>query len=171
MHFLDSNKRAFTLLELLLSIAILAVLFSYLYMNFFVAKQSTEATKVFKESVLLREQISKLLYEDIINSTKIVPTSGSKYDKVDMESKNSLHNILTPNIRYTVIDDGRINVLVRLESSKALPGITGTKDFYIDEIVRDVEDFKMINYATFVEYFLKIKNQKPIHFKLFLGNR
>jgi len=178
LPYLDSNKKGFTLLELLLSVAILAVLFSYLYMNFYVAKNSTDATKAFREKELFREKVSTLLYNDLILSTKITPTAGEEeYDTLDIIGTNSLHNITAPYIKYTVIDSTKAysenngSILVRLESNAPINTKARDRIFYLDEVANNVEYFKIVTYDKYAEYFLKIKNQKPIHFKLFLGPR
>lgn len=167
-HFSELNKRAFTLIEVLISISILVLVFVFIYSQFNLAQLSTKKTTFIEKQTTNRAMIIQLLYSDFITSKDINPTSGKSYDKFfeSFSSENSLYGIDKPFIKYVVISSQEGNNLVRLE------GVTSDIDFqnanskfYIDIVVKNIKFFKVLKNEEYIEFFIQSKGMKDIYFK------
>ena len=110
-------KKAFTLIELLISIAILSILMLFLYKSYWGLNQYNTifAHHVDKKERL--ELIKKTLYLDFItaqNKSITILHQNKKVDIAFLQSNNSLHQRVVPYIAYIV----REHQLYRLESLK-----------------------------------------------------
>lgn len=167
-HFSESNKKAFTLIEILISVSILTLIFIFVYGQFNLAQKSTKKTTIIENTANKRAKIIELLYNDFLTSKDINPTSGNKFDKFihSFSSKNSLYNIETPYIKYIVITQNEGNKLVRLEGiSKDIDISNANSEFYIDIVAEDITYFKVIKNNDYIEFFVKAQEMKDIYFK------
>lgn len=162
LRFSATSKYAFTLVELLLSIVILVVIFTYLYSSFNLAKKTT--AKVTETNLLSekRQLLISLLYKDIIQSTNNTPTASDNYDKLDLETTNSLYNIPHPFVKYRVLADEENNVLVRLESHQKITE-TSNGEFYMDKVLESITYFRIVNNRMTTEIFISAEHIKDIH--------
>lgn len=162
-HFSDFSKSGFTLTELLLSIVILVIIFTYLYSSFNLAKKTTakvSETNIFSEQ---REHLINLLYRDIIQAYKVEPTTSNNYDKLDLETVNSLYDIHHPYVKYRVLAQEEYNVLVRLESHNTIEE-KSNGEFYMDRALDKITYFKIVNDgANKIEIFISSEQIKDIH--------
>lgn len=169
-HILESNNKAFTLIEVLISISILVLVFTFLYSQFNLAQISTKKTTQVEQKTTKREQIKELFYNDFLKaSALLVPTSGIKYDKLEtFSSRNSLYGIIKPYIKYIIVSTNENNSLIRIESHNIENISLGESEneFYMDEIVKDIEYFKIsTSNKEYIEFFIKAKDMKDIYFK------
>ena len=167
-HFYELNKKAFTLIEVLISVSILVMIFVFLYSQFNLAQKSTKKTTQIEKHSLKRALVIELLYNDFISSKNLEPTSGKKYDKFinSFSSENSLYGIKTPFIKYAVISSNEGNDLVRLESHQSNIDISSAnKDFYMDIIIKNIKNFKVLKQNEHIVFFLKSQEMKDIYFK------
>jgi len=167
-HFLELNKKAFTLIEVLVSVSILVLVFSFIYSQFNFAQKSTKKTTQIEYNVDKRWKILSLIYNDFISSQKVEPTSGNNYDKFvkSFNTKNSLYGISNPFVKYVVVEDDDVRSLIRLESNSSEIRLSeSVNKFYMDEIVKDIEFFKVIVNNEYIEIFIKAKDMKDIYFR------
>jgi prepilin-type N-terminal cleavage/methylation domain-containing protein len=167
--FSSSNKKAFTLIEVLISVSILVLIFTFLYSQFNLAQKSTKKTTQIEKSTTKRAKIIELLYADFISSRNLLPTTGRKYDKFSnaFSTENSLYSIQNPFVKYVVVSDNEGNQLVRIEGKRGDIGMQNVnKDFYIDSIVKEIKYFKIIVSPEYIEFFVQAKDMKDIYFKL-----
>lgn len=168
-HFFVSNKKAFTLLEVLISVSILVLVFVFLYSQFNLAQLSTKKTTTIEKHATKRAKIVELFYNDFLTSKDINPTSGKKYDKFTQafSSKNSLYGITQPYIKYAVVTTNEGNQLIRAEgSTNSIDLKNANSQFYIDTVVQNVKFFKVIQNNDYIEFFLQVEGMKDIYFKL-----
>jgi len=166
--FFISNKKAFTLIEVLISVTILVLIFIFLYGQFNLAQKSTQKTTTVEVATTKRAKIIGLLYNDFLSSENIVATSGKKYDKFiqPFTTQNSLYGIQNPYVKYVVISSQEGNSLLRLESNnKDMDIRNANSNFYIDTIVKKIDYFKVIVTPQYIEFFLKADGMKDIYFK------
>lgn len=167
--FFVSNKKAFTLIEVLISISILVLIFVFLYGQFNLAQISTKKTTIIEKSTTKRAKVIELLYNDFLSSQNINPTSGKSYDKFveAFDTQNSLYGIEKPYIKYAVVTSQEGNKLVRIEDKRKDIGLqNANSDFYIDVIVENIKYFKVIKSDKYIEFFLQAQEMKDIYFKL-----
>lgn len=164
----ELNKKAFTLIELLISVTILVLIFTFIYGQFNLAQLSTKKTTQIESSTTQRGKIITLLYNDFITTKEIVPTSGKSFDKFinAFETNNSLHGISNPFVKYAVIETNDGKFLMRAESNQQNISFSENNNkFYMDEIVKNIEFFKVITNDNYIEFFIKAKDMKDIYFR------
>jgi len=108
-------KKAFTLIEMLISISILSIMMIFLYKSYASLNSSNSLLKDEVNSIEKQELKKKVLFLDfslIIDNKIDVLNKGTKEDVVFIQSKNSIHNRINPYITYIVKD----SILYRLES-------------------------------------------------------
>jgi len=173
LTILDSDKKGgFTIIELLIAIAILVLIMLYLSSLFHISYETTSSIANEAESKKYENRVIELIYADVLESKDIIPTANSKnFDFLDLREGLSLHGIENPFVKWRAIkgDGGKI-YLVRAESNKNFDfANAGDDEFYLDVIVENIERFKVITDREFVELYLKLKGKKEIHLKFFGG--
>jgi len=166
--FFVSNKKAFTLIEVLISITILVLIFTFLYSQFNLAQISTKKTTTIEKSSTKRAKIIELLYSDLMTAQKVVPTSRKNYDRFieAFPTQNSLYGIENPYIKYVVVADDETNTLLRIEGKRKDIGLqNANSEFYADKIVEKITYFKVIVSGEYIELFLQAEDMKDIYFK------
>ena len=140
-------KRAFTLIELMVSIALTSIVVIFLYK----ALSSQEiSNKVLTKNFLqtsTKNAIFSLIYTDFLQakSIKIKPTFNKSFFIVHLQTSNSLHQIPLPYVTYYVNDKNQ--TLIRLESAYPISfpvGIENVKYIFADSLISNVEKFEII---------------------------
>jgi prepilin-type N-terminal cleavage/methylation domain-containing protein len=111
-------RRAFSLIELMISITILALMMIFLYQSYASLNHSNSFYKKEVSSIKSEEILKKVIFLDFslaMNSSVQVLDQDVKEDIVFMQSANSLHDRFHPYIAYII----KNFKLYRLESLKA----------------------------------------------------
>jgi len=167
--FFTSSKKAFTLIEVLISVSILVLIFTFLYSQFNLAQKSTNKTTSIEKSTSKRVKIIELLYTDFISSKNLVATSGKNFDKFieAFDTQNSLYEIKTPYVKYIVIEAEENKKLIRIEGKRKDIGLLNANtEFYIDEVLEGVTYFKVLITNKQIEFFIQAEDMKDIYFKI-----
>ena len=128
-------KKAFTLIELLISIVILSILVLFLYQSYASLNRSNDTLAQQREKITKEELLRKTLYLDFsvafVPTIKILHQSKTK-DVVFLQSPHSVHDRINPYIAYIVKD----KTLYRLESLKPFKKypLTSDSDFVVDTL-------------------------------------
>jgi len=167
-------KKAFTLIELMISIMILSMLMLFLYKSYSDLNRSnssyTEAVKKLQRDALVK----KTLYLDLLMASKkrmIIQNIDREFDLVSFETKHSLHRRINPFVAY-IIKDG---ILYRLESLLQVTSIDINRDiaFDVDKIAK-VKKFKLFgtrdNKKEFYLLDMRLENKEDILLKIRLLN-
>ena len=141
------GKRAFTLIELMVSIALTAIVVLFLYKA--LSSQNIANERLSKNFLKLdkKEKVFNLLYKDFIQSTlvKTEPLFNKSYDILYLQTRNSLHNIPFSYVAYYV--NSKDKTLVRLESAYPfkipLEDSDKIKYIFADTLIKDVEKLKL----------------------------
>jgi prepilin-type N-terminal cleavage/methylation domain-containing protein len=162
-------KKGFTLVEVLVSIAILGILFTFLSKTINSTKKLNKpyiqkATQINSES-----KIFKILIKDfsqVIGAASII--YGKKYDIVRLRTKNSIHNIIYPFVTYYV--SKKDLALIRTESLTKYD-LYKKEDIYKEYIYGDIltiktKSFKVFFQKDFFNILLRADNFNPIVLKL-----
>jgi prepilin-type N-terminal cleavage/methylation domain-containing protein len=157
-------KKAFTLIELMLAIIILSVLI--LAMNNIIV--DLKSTKDFLKNYLNKENQNtlfiKTIYYDILNarSIKVIHSFNSDYDRLYLQTNNSLYNLISPYVIWCVSKNK--NSLIRIESPFDIK-LPNDNAFFLDKFKENVKMFKVFRKngkdLVFVEY-----NNKPVYFEM-----
>lgn len=144
-------KKAFTLVEIIIAIAIFSVIIVYMYQAIGTTKKSAAAYERKYEKIQKNQTIRKLLYNDIFNqvdpySDTKVDTSGD-FSTYYLKTNNSLHNISGPFVAYKVIK----NTLYRFESIRkfTLPINEDNKNsIHVDKLLENIKSFLLYTYKN-----------------------
>jgi len=140
------NRRAFTLMELLVSVALLAIITIFMYGAIASSKLSNEVLGRHSEKEHNRSMVFNLLYRDIFESIslEVFPTKEKRFTLVQMQTLNSIYDIAAPHVAYYV--DSQTDSLMRLEAAKKIVLPVKYEDRYAvhaDVIMNGVSDFNL----------------------------
>lgn len=166
---MTKSKSAFTLVEVLISVLLLGIIFTYLYSTINSVKQQNnhylEKTKTLKKEKQLFTLFS-LDFAQALGSISISQTL--KYDIVNFKTKNSLYEIIEPHVTYFV--SKKENTLIRIESIGDLN--FDNKDqivktfMYGDILEHNCTSFKALYENGFINLMMRSQNLKPMVLKI-----
>ena len=106
-------KKAFTLVEILISVGLLSILIMFMYKTLGTMKKSNTVYERHYSKLMSNTKIHETMFLDLAQSDKVDIKSGD-FDRVIIRSNNSHFHIIHPYISYLVKE----NVLYRIESNK-----------------------------------------------------
>jgi len=161
-------KKAFTLVELVISVILLSILMLFLYKSYAQLNLLNKEYHLEVKKLQNKERIKRTFYLDLTEAQKSsVQIIKDKYFYfISFSTINSLHRRIKPYVCYLVKNE----TLYRLESLKRIssPDIGLDTAFDIDEIGK-VEKFKiytsMVSLGIYL-YEIKFKNEPTIFMKV-----
>jgi len=140
------SRRAFTLIELMVSIALTVIVVLFLYKALATQEISNKVLAKNAASLHQTDQIFDLLYRDFLesNETKIATTFNKDYNILYLSTRNSLHDIPVAHVVYYV--NAKDKTLVRLESAypiKLPVDLEKIKYIFADPLVKKITKFRM----------------------------
>jgi len=138
-------RKAFTLIELLISIVILTILMLFLYKSYAALNRSNTVLAQELTSIEKFEKVKKVLYMDFtlaLKSKKIVTIlkQDRNADVVFLQTKNSLHKRVNPYVAYVFKE----HKLYRLESLKPFKEYPFTADVeFVADYLGEVDTFRV----------------------------
>ena len=133
-----SSRKAFSLLELLISIVILSLMMVALYNSYASLNMSNEVYKEKSNTIKTIELKKKTLYLDLLLAmpkSLIYLDEDTKEDIITFQTTNSIHKRFNPYVTYLVKDSN----LYRLESLKEI------KYPFSSDVDADVDDLGEVN--------------------------
>ncbi|MDA3909704.1 MAG: prepilin-type N-terminal cleavage/methylation domain-containing protein [Sulfurimonas sp.] len=166
---LYSLKKAFTLIEVLISIVLLGIMFTYVHTIINSIKVQNNRYLEKADTIHSEQRIFNLLSLDIAEATSTISIShASRYDLISLKTQNSIYEIINPNILYFV--SKKDNALIRVESLEALKLDNKeqiTQAFlYADILTTDTQSFKVSQEGDFVTIMLRAPSLKPMVFQI-----
>jgi prepilin-type N-terminal cleavage/methylation domain-containing protein len=140
------KRRAFTLMELFISVVLIALLSMYLYGSLGRTRASNKTLQTHTEAQEHRLKIYELLYRDLVESytLSVQQTKNDRFHLLKLQTGNSLYDIAAPYVVYYVRTDTR--QLIRLESADpiTLPVPDGERErIHADLIEANVTDLNL----------------------------
>ncbi len=159
-------RKAFTLVELMISIMLLSLIMTFLYQSVAQLQSSNQQFLARSQTVQKRENLLKLLYNDFMNATSIQWHGERKdSDVILMQTNNSLHDMTQPYVWYKVYKEEK--VLRRIESPvENLDFIN--KLFRFDDMIKGVKRFKVYESKGHYLVYLKAEGINDIYLDLIL---
>lgn len=163
------NIKAFTLVEILISIAILGILFTFLSKTINTTKHLNKPYIEKSKSINRESKVFILIVKDFSEMVGVPSIIyGKKYDIVRIQTKNSIYNIIQPYITYFV--SKKDLALIRTESLEKYD-IYKKNDIYKEYIYGDIlstntQSFKVLFKNNFTNILLRAKNMNSIVLKL-----
>ncbi len=160
-------KKAFTLVEVIISVILLGLIVTFIYKALENMQTSNQIFKTKSKDLEKEEKIIKLLYEDILEADYIKITGGKKYKAVELKTNSSLYNISKPKVLWFV--SNHKSTLVRAESTKLPLNYENRFLSHITKVKENCETFvvKRSNKKDKILIYIKFKNEKPIVFEFF----
>ena len=157
-------KKSFTLIELIISIMILSILFLAMSNVLVGIKKSKNVLNSLYKEDKNKNYLIKVLYYDILNAKKIkvIHTSYPRYDRLLLQTKNSLYNLDTPYVAWFI--SKKDNALIRLESISEINFSKNLNSAFVDLFRKDIKIFKI--YRKNGKDFIYIKSNSPIYFEM-----
>ena len=157
-------KKAFTLIEILLSLMILSILFLAMSGVISSLKNSKKVLDNYYLSSKENELLVKTLYGDLVNATsvKVVHSRNSDYDRIYLTTSNSLYHLISPYVLWYVSKNE--DTLIRIESPFVIT-IPNDNLFFLDKFKSGVKLFKI--YQKEGKYLVFLKADKNIYFEIF----
>lgn len=167
MH--KSKKTAFTLVEVLISILLLGIIFTYLYSTIDSLKLQNNHYIQKSESIQKEAKLFGMLNLDIAQARSVSISRSGRYDILNIKTKNSLYGMIDPNVIYFV--SKKDSALIRVES---LDGFDmNNKEqitsmfLYGDILFSECDSFKASDKdAGFVSVFIRNEDIKPMLLKI-----
>ncbi len=139
-------KRAFTLMELLVSVVLIGLITLYMYGAIASSRQTSKTLSRHALSEQNRTMLYTLFYRDLIEALRVKArsTKNKHFTVVQLQTRNSLYDIAAPHVTWYV--NAQTHDLIRLESAQPieLPVNYERKHFiHADIFARDVTDFNL----------------------------
>ena len=157
-------RKAFTLVELMISVLLLSLIVTFLYQS--VAQLQTSNIQFLNKTNKLqkRENLLNIFYNDFMNATSVEwYDKGNEFDVIVMQTNNSLHNMSKPYILYKVYKDD--SKLMRIESPVEKIDFLNNV-FRFNDIIEDVKLFKVYGQKGHYLIYLSAKGIEDIYLDL-----
>ena len=139
-------KKAFTLLEVVISITIFMILLIFLYKTLDQSKHSNKQFSGYTQSVKYQNELNDIFLEDILESISKIEIKKDRDENslLRFESSNSYHNSFFNHITYLISSNDK---LIRIESKDKFNLGEAQINFYdysfIDILLEDIEYFEV----------------------------
>lgn len=159
------HRKAFTLIEVLISIALLGMMLPVLFGVVDMLQDSNDhLLKSLKKSQKI-SQATKVLYVDIMGSDGNLSINKDEFTRLCIaETQNSLYALPRAKVCWVVLKKDK--TLVRIEGNAFALPVGSEEKVEVDPIMKDVELFDVYHEKDKVLVLIKQHAQEPISFML-----
>ena len=160
-----AKRKAFTLIEVLISIALMGIVIVALFSSVDLLQNSNEhLLKYLKKSKKITKA-TKTLYSDIISSDGNISIKKDEFSRVCMEeTRNSLYALPSAKVCWVVLKKDKM--LVRVEGNAYLLPLRVDDRVEVDMIMKGVSLFDVYHEKDKVLVVLQQEGKEPITFML-----
>ena len=160
-----SNRKAFTLLEVLISVALLGIVILALFSSVDMMRDSNEHLSKYLEKSKKVTKATKVLYLDIMGSDGNISIEKDEFSRVCIEeTRNSLYALPLAKVCWVVLKKDK--TLVRIEGNSYHLPLNSEEKVEIDLIMNDVELFDVYHEKDKLLVLIQQKAKEPISFML-----
>jgi len=149
-------RRAFTLIEMMISITILSIMMLFLYQSYASINKSNRFYKKESKKIIDAMELKKIFYLDLslshFKSVKILNQAKDE-DVVFFQTSHSLHQNINPYVAY-IKKDGRLYRLESLQPFKEYP--LGVDDDYVVDDLAKITGMRLYKHDKTYAYLLDI---------------
>ncbi len=162
---MKKNSKAFTLLEVLISIALLGFVMAVLYKSLDMVRYSNQHLYSYLQKSTKSIKGINTIYLDILKSDGNLTINQDDFSRLCIEdTRNSLYNLPSAKVCYLVLKDK--NRLLRVEGNDyKLPKTTDDR-VEIDEIMQDLTLFNIQRNKDKILVMIDTKSSQPISFMI-----
>ena len=160
-----SNRKAFTLLEVLISIALMGIIIVALFSSVDMLQNSNQhLLKYLKKSKQVTKS-TKVLYLDILGSDGNITIQKDEFSRVCMEeTQNSLYALPSAKVCWLVLK--KDNTLARIEGNNYHLPVRAEERVQIDSIMTGIEVFDVYHKKDKVLVLLQQQGKEPVSFMI-----
>jgi len=160
-----AKRKAFTLKEVLVSIALLGIILPALYQSVDMLRDSNQHLFEYLEKSKKVSKATQTLYLDILSSDGNITIKKDEFTRLCMEqTKNSLYALPVAKVCWVVLKKG--NTLARIEGNAYHLPIGSEERVEIDPIMKDVEIFDIYHQKDKILVLLQQQAKEPISFMI-----
>ena len=164
-------KKAFTLLEVVISITLFMVLIVFVYKTLDQTKHSNEIFEKQTKSIKDSNRLYNIFLEDVAESLQIetITYDRDKNARLVFTSNNTYHNPYYLNITYLVSSNDK---LVRIESKDKFKFANTSYEFYenayVDILLENIEYFDIKKDKNQYVFAIKQKDKKRVLYSTYI---
>ena len=160
-----SSRKAFTLLEVLISIALLGIVIVALFSSVDMMQNSNEHLSKYLEKSKKITKSTKVLYLDMMGSDGNITIQKDEFSRVCMEeTRNSLYALPTAKVCWVVLKKNR--TLARIEGNAYHLPLNSEERVEVDLVMSDIEVFDVYHEKDKILVLIQQKTKEPISFML-----
>ena len=158
-----AKRKAFTLMEVLVSIALLGIILPALYQSVDMLRDSNQHLFEYLEKAKKVSKATQTLYLDILSSDGNITIKKDEFTRLCMEqTKNSLYALPLVKVCWVVLK--KDNTLVRIEGNAYNLPLGSEERVEINPIMKDVEVFDVYHQKDKILVLLQQQAKEPISF-------
>ncbi|MDQ7047105.1 MAG: prepilin-type N-terminal cleavage/methylation domain-containing protein [Sulfurovum sp.] len=158
-----ANRKAFTLIEVLISIALMGIIIVALFSSVDLLQNSNEHLLKYVKKSKIITKATKTLYSDIISSDGNISIKKDEFTRVCMEgTRNSLYALSSAKVCWMVIKKDK--TLVRVEGNAYRLPLRMDDRVEVDFIMKGVSLFDVYHEKDKVLVLLQQEGKEPITF-------
>jgi len=157
------NRKAFTLIEVLISIALLGMLIVPLFSVVDMMRKSNDKLLTALEESKQITKATKVLFLDILSSDGRLVIKKDEFTQLCMEeTKNSLYNLPVAKVCWVVLKHK--NTLARVEGNVYKMPLESEDRAEVDTVMTDIDIFDVYQQKDKVLVLIQQKGEEPISF-------
>ena len=157
------NRKAFTLLEVLISIALLGIVIVALFSSVDMMQNSNQQLAQYLEKSKKITKATKVLYIDMMGSDGNISIKKDEFSRVCMEeTRNSLYALPAAKVCWVVLK--KENTLARIEGNAYHLPLGLEERVEIDSIMTNIEVFDVYHEKDKILVLIQQKGEEPISF-------
>jgi len=158
-----AKRKAFTLMEVLVSIALLGIILPALYQSVDMLRDSNQHLLEYLGKAKKVSKATQTLYLDILSSDGNITIKKDEFTRLCMEqTKNSLYALPVAKVCWVVLK--RDNTLVRIEGNAYKLPLGSEERVEINPIMKGVEIFDVYHEKDKILVLLQQQAKEPINF-------
>lgn len=159
------NRKAFTLLEVLISIALLGIVIVALFSSVDMMQNSNQQLAQYLEKSKKTTKSTQVLYMDMIGSDGNISIKKDEFSRVCMEeTRNSLYALPVAKVCWVVLK--KENTLARIEGNVYHLPLRLEEKVEVDPVMTDIELFDVYHEKDKVLVLIQQKGKEPISFMI-----
>lgn len=159
------QKKAFTLIEVLISIGLLGIVIVALFSTVSMMRDSNAHLYTYLQKSKKITKATKVLYLDIASSDGNITLKKDEFTRLCMEeTRNSLYALSLAKVCWVVLK--KDNTLIRVEGNNYKLPVRFEDRVEVNPVMKHVELFDVYHQKDKVLVFLKQKGEEPITFMI-----
>lgn len=159
------NRKAFTLLEVLISIALMGIVLVVLFSSVDMLQNSNQHLLHYLKKSKKITKASKVLYSDLMGSDGNISIKKDEFSRVCIEeTANSLYALPLAKVCWVILKKN--NTLVRIEGNGYDLPLGREERVEVDPVMKGMEIFDLYHEKDKILLLLKQEGKEPISFML-----